>query len=220
MQSTLNQYSWMETCEGLSDGYIAVSFFFLPQTIHAELSKLVKKYSERRGEEQAMYKKMLGTTCSNSDQDRQAKSWVTIWFISFFSSKILCAWPEDYASPTLPPLLLPGPQLEVAVQCRCRGHRRHSFICLHRCQELSRVHCDDVTIPQQRNERGAEPQEHVWKCLLNSGQRCYKLSSLLCLRTSTVCNSDVMDSGLSLLLPHTLFHSCYFDPHLLILGLS
>lgn len=194
-------------------------FFFLPQTIHAELSKLVKKYSERRGEEQAMYKKMLGTTCNNSDQDRQAKSWVKIWFIPFFSSKILCAWPEDYASATLSPLLPPGPQLEVAIQRRCRGHRRRSFIRLHRCQELSRVHCDDVTVPQQRNERGAEPQEHVWKCLLNSGQRCYKLSAV---SENFHCVWQRCD-GLRLVFvtsTHTLFHSCYFDPQLLILGLS
>lgn len=170
----------METCEGLSDGYIAVSFF-LPQTIHAELSKLVKKYSERRGEEQAMYKKMLGTTSNNSDQDRQAKSWVKKNRIQSFLliSDPLCMTRGLCISPTLSPLLPPGPQLEVAIQCRCRGHRRRSFIRLHRCQELGRVHCDDVTVRQQRNERGAEPQEHVWKCLLNSGQRCYKLSSLL-----------------------------------------
>lgn len=73
----------METYEGLSGGYI-VGCFLLAQTIHAELSKLVKKYSERREEEQAMYKKMLGNTCNNSDQDRQAKSWVKIFLIPFF----------------------------------------------------------------------------------------------------------------------------------------
>lgn len=49
------------------------------QTIHAELSKLVKKHSEQRGAEQAMYKKMLGnpSSSSGSTQKYQAKSsWV------------------------------------------------------------------------------------------------------------------------------------------------
>lgn len=49
------------------------------QTIHAELSKLVKKHSEQRGAEQAMYKKMLGnpSSSSGSTQKHQAKSsWV------------------------------------------------------------------------------------------------------------------------------------------------
>lgn len=55
---------------------MVICSFLLAQTIHAELSKLVKKYSERRGEEQAMYKKMLGNISNNSDQERQAKSWV------------------------------------------------------------------------------------------------------------------------------------------------
>ncbi len=50
------------------------------QTIHAELSKLVKKHSEQRGAEQAMYKKMLGNPTSggsSSAQKHRAKSsWV------------------------------------------------------------------------------------------------------------------------------------------------
>lgn len=54
------------------------------QTIHAELSKLVKKHSEQRGAEQAMYKKMLGnpTSGSSSNQKHRAKSsWVRQSFI-------------------------------------------------------------------------------------------------------------------------------------------
>uniref|UniRef100_A0A3Q4A955 peptidylprolyl isomerase n=1 Tax=Mola mola TaxID=94237 RepID=A0A3Q4A955_MOLML len=52
------------------------------KTIHAELSKLVKKHSEQRGAEQAMYKKMLGnpTSSSGTNQKRQAKSaWGFNW---------------------------------------------------------------------------------------------------------------------------------------------
>lgn len=53
-------------------------FVSLVQTIHAELSKLVKKHSEQRGAEQAMYKKMLGNPTSSSvNQKHKAKtSWV------------------------------------------------------------------------------------------------------------------------------------------------
>ncbi|XP_030288690.1 peptidyl-prolyl cis-trans isomerase FKBP8 [Sparus aurata] len=52
------------------------------KTIHAELSKLVKKHSEQRGAEQAMYKKMLGnpSSSSGSTQKHQAKSsWGLSW---------------------------------------------------------------------------------------------------------------------------------------------
>ncbi|XP_029356132.1 peptidyl-prolyl cis-trans isomerase FKBP8 [Echeneis naucrates] len=51
------------------------------KTIHAELSKLVKKHSEQRGAEQAMYKKMLGNPSSGSSiQKHQAKSsWGLSW---------------------------------------------------------------------------------------------------------------------------------------------
>ncbi|XP_038572082.1 peptidyl-prolyl cis-trans isomerase FKBP8 isoform X2 [Micropterus salmoides] len=53
------------------------------KTIHAELSKLVKKNSEQRGAEQAMYKKMLGnpaSSSSSSTQKRRAKSsWGLSW---------------------------------------------------------------------------------------------------------------------------------------------
>lgn len=52
---------------------------FLPaQMIHAELSKLVKKYSDHKEVEQAMYKKMLGNTSGNSNQEKKANSWVRI----------------------------------------------------------------------------------------------------------------------------------------------
>ncbi|KAK3562076.1 hypothetical protein QTP86_027184, partial [Hemibagrus guttatus] len=45
------------------------------KTIHAELSKLVKKHSEQKGAEQAMYKKMLGNPPNISTvQKTQAKS--------------------------------------------------------------------------------------------------------------------------------------------------
>ncbi|KTF74275.1 hypothetical protein cypCar_00030593, partial [Cyprinus carpio] len=44
------------------------------KTIHAELSKLVKKHSEQKGAEQAMYKKMLGNPTNASVQKHRAKS--------------------------------------------------------------------------------------------------------------------------------------------------
>ncbi|TNM87369.1 peptidyl-prolyl cis-trans isomerase FKBP8 [Takifugu flavidus] len=47
--------------------------------IHAELSKLVKKYSDHREVEQAMYKKMLGNTSGNSNQGKKANSWGLSW---------------------------------------------------------------------------------------------------------------------------------------------
>ncbi|XP_076583174.1 peptidyl-prolyl cis-trans isomerase FKBP8 [Chaetodon auriga] len=51
------------------------------KTIHTELSKLVKKHSEQRGAEQAMYKKMLGNpTSGSSTQKHRAKtSWGLSW---------------------------------------------------------------------------------------------------------------------------------------------
>ncbi|XP_061894538.1 peptidyl-prolyl cis-trans isomerase FKBP8 [Entelurus aequoreus] len=50
------------------------------KTIHAELSKLVKKHSEQRGAEQAMYKKMLGNPTSSIPQKCWAKSsWGLSW---------------------------------------------------------------------------------------------------------------------------------------------
>ncbi|XP_074525285.1 peptidyl-prolyl cis-trans isomerase FKBP8 [Halichoeres trimaculatus] len=50
------------------------------KTIHAELSKLVKKNSEQRGAEQAMYKKMLGNPTSGSTQKHRARSsWGLSW---------------------------------------------------------------------------------------------------------------------------------------------
>ncbi|XP_066551486.1 peptidyl-prolyl cis-trans isomerase FKBP8 isoform X2 [Amia ocellicauda] len=50
------------------------------KTIHAELSKLVKKHSEQRGVEQAMYKKMLGNPTSAAVQKPPAR---TPWSISW-----------------------------------------------------------------------------------------------------------------------------------------
>lgn len=51
------------------------------KTIHAELSKLVKKHSEQRGAEQAMYKKMLGnpTSGSSTQKHRAKSSWGLSW---------------------------------------------------------------------------------------------------------------------------------------------
>lgn len=51
------------------------------KTIHAELSKLVKKHSEQRGAEQAMYKKMLGNPSSSSgtQKHRAKSSWGLSW---------------------------------------------------------------------------------------------------------------------------------------------
>ncbi|XP_049585289.1 peptidyl-prolyl cis-trans isomerase FKBP8 isoform X2 [Syngnathus scovelli] len=50
------------------------------KTIHAELSKLVKKHSEQRGAEQAMYKKMLGNPASSGPHKHWTKaSWGLSW---------------------------------------------------------------------------------------------------------------------------------------------
>ncbi|KAJ8363147.1 hypothetical protein SKAU_G00119780 [Synaphobranchus kaupii] len=50
------------------------------KTIHAELSKLVKKHSEHKGAEQAMYKKMLGNPSPAAPQKHQGKSsWSVSW---------------------------------------------------------------------------------------------------------------------------------------------
>lgn len=52
------------------------------KTIHAELSKLVKKNSEQRGAEQAMYKKMLGNP-SSADSGLQKRKVKTSWGLSW-----------------------------------------------------------------------------------------------------------------------------------------
>lgn len=52
------------------------------KTIHAELSKLVKKNSEQRGAEQAMYKKMLGNP-SSTDTGMQKRKVKTSWGLSW-----------------------------------------------------------------------------------------------------------------------------------------
>ncbi|XP_076880662.1 peptidyl-prolyl cis-trans isomerase FKBP8 [Brachyhypopomus gauderio] len=51
------------------------------KTIHAELSKLVKKHSEQKGAEQAMYKKMLGNPpdISSAQKPRGKSSWSLSW---------------------------------------------------------------------------------------------------------------------------------------------
>ncbi|XP_068599553.1 peptidyl-prolyl cis-trans isomerase FKBP8 [Brachionichthys hirsutus] len=51
------------------------------KTIHAELSKQVKKHSEQRGAEQAMYKKMLGNPSSSGGRQRHPTktSWGLSW---------------------------------------------------------------------------------------------------------------------------------------------
>lgn len=51
------------------------------KTIHAELSKLVKKHSEQKGAEQAMYKKMLGNPAGSSipQKHRAKSSWGLSW---------------------------------------------------------------------------------------------------------------------------------------------
>ncbi|XP_061098423.1 peptidyl-prolyl cis-trans isomerase FKBP8-like [Conger conger] len=50
------------------------------KTIHAELSKLVKKHSEHKGAEQAMYKKMLGNPAPPAPQrQRGESSWSISW---------------------------------------------------------------------------------------------------------------------------------------------
>ncbi|XP_041695465.1 peptidyl-prolyl cis-trans isomerase FKBP8 [Coregonus clupeaformis] len=51
------------------------------KTIHAELSKLVKKHSEQKGSEQAMYKKMLGNPGSGGmlKQHQAKSSWGVSW---------------------------------------------------------------------------------------------------------------------------------------------
>ncbi|XP_028818722.1 peptidyl-prolyl cis-trans isomerase FKBP8-like isoform X1 [Denticeps clupeoides] len=49
------------------------------KTIHTELSKLVKKHSEQKGMEQAMYKKMLGNPPDAILQPQRFKSWGLNW---------------------------------------------------------------------------------------------------------------------------------------------
>ncbi|XP_066503326.1 peptidyl-prolyl cis-trans isomerase FKBP8 [Hoplias malabaricus] len=51
------------------------------KTIHAELSKLVKKHSEQKGAEQAMYKKMLGNPpdMNTVEKPRGKSSWGLSW---------------------------------------------------------------------------------------------------------------------------------------------
>ncbi|KAG7456811.1 hypothetical protein MATL_G00239860 [Megalops atlanticus] len=50
------------------------------KTIHAELSKLVKKHSEHKGAEQAMYKRMLGNPAPvTSQKNRNKSSWSVSW---------------------------------------------------------------------------------------------------------------------------------------------
>lgn len=51
------------------------------KTIHAELSKLVKKHSEQKGAEQAMYKKMLGNPAdvNTLHKPRGKSSWSISW---------------------------------------------------------------------------------------------------------------------------------------------
>ncbi|XP_036410518.1 peptidyl-prolyl cis-trans isomerase FKBP8-like [Megalops cyprinoides] len=50
------------------------------KTIHAELSKLVKKHSEHKGAEQAMYKRMLGNPAPVTSQtNRNKSSWSISW---------------------------------------------------------------------------------------------------------------------------------------------
>ncbi|XP_044056373.1 peptidyl-prolyl cis-trans isomerase FKBP8 [Siniperca chuatsi] len=53
------------------------------KTIHAELSKLVKKNSEQRGAEQAMYKKMLGNPASSSSSSTQKHRAKSSWGLSW-----------------------------------------------------------------------------------------------------------------------------------------
>ncbi|XP_054458928.1 peptidyl-prolyl cis-trans isomerase FKBP8 isoform X2 [Anoplopoma fimbria] len=53
------------------------------KTIHAELSKLVKKNSEQRGAEQAMYKKMLGNPGGGSNSGSQKKRAKSSWGLSW-----------------------------------------------------------------------------------------------------------------------------------------
>ncbi|XP_018412986.1 PREDICTED: peptidyl-prolyl cis-trans isomerase FKBP8 [Nanorana parkeri] len=49
------------------------------KTIHAELSKLVKKHSEQKNVETAMYKKMLGNVSSSTTKASSKSSWSISW---------------------------------------------------------------------------------------------------------------------------------------------
>ncbi|XP_030073904.1 peptidyl-prolyl cis-trans isomerase FKBP8 [Microcaecilia unicolor] len=49
------------------------------KTIHAELSKLVKKHADQKTIETAMYKKMLGNPASTPAPKSKAKSWAIPW---------------------------------------------------------------------------------------------------------------------------------------------
>ncbi|XP_063770805.1 peptidyl-prolyl cis-trans isomerase FKBP8 isoform X2 [Pseudophryne corroboree] len=49
------------------------------KTIHAELSKLVKKHADQRNIETAMYKKMLGNVSSSTNKSTPKTSWSISW---------------------------------------------------------------------------------------------------------------------------------------------
>ncbi|KAI7791337.1 peptidyl-prolyl cis-trans isomerase FKBP8 [Triplophysa rosa] len=69
-----------ETAEAIRTLKSALKLEPSNKTIHAELSKLVKKHSEQKGAEQAMYKKMLGNPTNASVQKHSAKSsWGLSW---------------------------------------------------------------------------------------------------------------------------------------------
>ncbi|KAA0712255.1 Peptidyl-prolyl cis-trans isomerase FKBP8 [Triplophysa tibetana] len=69
-----------ETAEAIRTLKSALKLEPSNKTIHAELSKLVKKHSEQKGAEQAMYKKMLGNPTNASVQKHRAKSsWGLSW---------------------------------------------------------------------------------------------------------------------------------------------
>lgn len=49
------------------------------KTIHAELSKLVKKHADQKIVETAMYKKMLGNVASTTTKSSSKTSWSISW---------------------------------------------------------------------------------------------------------------------------------------------
>ncbi|XP_069818585.1 peptidyl-prolyl cis-trans isomerase FKBP8 isoform X2 [Dendropsophus ebraccatus] len=49
------------------------------KTIHAELSKLVKKHTDQKNVETAMYKKMLGSVSTSTNKPTQKPSWSISW---------------------------------------------------------------------------------------------------------------------------------------------
>ncbi|KAM4052936.1 peptidyl-prolyl cis-trans isomerase FKBP8 [Anomaloglossus baeobatrachus] len=58
------------------------------KTIHAELSKLVKKHTDQKNVESAMYKKMLGNVSTSTNKAAKKSSWSISWKMLFGATAI------------------------------------------------------------------------------------------------------------------------------------